>query len=256
MVPFVSRGTGLLCSQPKYAARMGKAAFIGPNQTYSVGNLMSIDPFRPAASLHVVPEAQLWWQRMELLKSERSAYLKSRGLEVPPGIRWARGVHYIEDAIERGRFDAMIGEITRVDGSVIGLHCTYLREGRLAHLPEPRKVFGSGADPAGASVRLYPIESGELGVAIGIESAIAAHMLYKVPVWAALDDAGMASFEVPPGVTTLQIFSDLRADYSGHAAAYALAHRAVGSGFDAVVYLPEQFGDWNDRVLGREGEQS
>ena len=51
------------------------------------------------------------------------------------------------------------------------------------------------------------------------------------------------------GVSTLQIFADCDPNYCGHAAAYSLAYKAKQAGIDAMVYIPQQHGDWNDVLL-------
>ena len=60
-------------------------------------------------------------------------------------------------------------------------------------------MLGSVAD---AAVRLYAMpDDGHLGVAEGIETAIAAHDLFGTPVWAALSADGLARFRWPDGTT-------------------------------------------------------
>lgn len=192
------------------------------------------------------PKAPEWWEKYKPQPAKRSKYLESRGLEMAPALRFARDVPYFEDGKLVRTFDGMFAPIVR-DDKFITWHLTYLLNGEKANVPAPRKILSSGI--RGASVPLYPFNGGELGVAEGIETAIAAHMLYKVPVWAALNAGNMEHFEIPEGVTTLQIFADRDANFRGHAAAYTLAYRAKQKGIDAVVYLPECEGDFNDVLL-------
>ena len=194
------------------------------------------------------PKEREWWEDIKPVAVKRSAYLESRGLEMAPALRFAREVPYFEDGKKVRTFDGMFAPIMRGD-KFITWHLTYLFQGKKANVRSPRKILSGGI--RGASVPLYPFEGGELGVAEGIETAIAAHMLYKVPVWAALNAGNMEHFEIPEGISTLHIFGDKDANYRGQAAAYALAHRAVQKNVFPVVYLPEIVGDWND-VLQRE----
>ena len=194
------------------------------------------------------PKAPEWWEKYKPQPAKRSKYLESRGLEMPPALRWLRDFPYFEDGKLVRNFDAMFAPVMRGD-KFITWHVTYLLNGTKANMPAPRKVLSPGI--RGASVPLYPFNGGELGVTEGIETAIAAHMLYKVPVWAALNAGNMEHFEIPEGISTLHIFGDKDANYRGQAAAYALAHRAVQKNVFPVVYLPEIVGDWND-VLQRE----
>ena len=192
------------------------------------------------------PKEREWWEDIKPVAVKRSAYLESRGLEMAPALRFARDVPYFEDGKKVRTFDGMFAPIMRGE-KFITWHLTYLFHGKKANVRSPRKILSGGI--RGASVPLYAFESGELGVAEGIETAIAAHMLYKVPVWAALNAGNMARFEIPDGVTTLQIFADCDPNYCGHAAAYALAYKAKQAGIDAMVYIPQRHGDWNDVLL-------
>jgi putative DNA primase/helicase len=199
------------------------------------------------------PIAPAWLLAAMPRPSERSAYLASRGLEVPLALRWARQVPYYDEGKELGRYDAMIAPVTR--GRVlIGYHITYLDKGKKADVPAPRKLLM--ANMTGATCQLYPFSGGELGVGEGIETCIAAHQLFQVPVWAALNAGMLARFEWPEGVTILRIFADHDGNYAGHAAAYALAHRAAQHGITVAVHLPQDPGDWNDVLLRERAQES
>lgn len=192
------------------------------------------------------PKKIEWWEKIKPQRVAQSAYLKSRGLEMAPALRFAREVPYFEDGKLVRTFDGMFAPIMRGE-QFVTWHLTYLFQGRKANVSAPRKVLSNGIK--GASIPLYPFSGAELGVAEGIETAIAAHLLYKIPVWSAINASNLAAFEWPDGVTTLQIFADRDANYAGVAAAYTLAHRAMKMKVDAVVYLPKAEGDFNDELL-------
>jgi len=192
------------------------------------------------------PVVPAWLARLNPKPTERSAYLEGRGLTVPHALRWARKVPYFQDAAELGQFDAMLAPVVRGD-KFLGYHITYLHAGKKADVPAPRKMLCSGT--AGAACQLYPLDGEELGVGEGIETCIAAHQLFQVPVWAALNTSMLARFEWPPAVKLLRIFADHDANFAGHAAAYALAHRAAQMGLTVAVHMPAAIGDWNDVLL-------
>ncbi|MBL4556781.1 MAG: toprim domain-containing protein [Rhodobacteraceae bacterium] len=60
-----------------------------------------------------------------------------------------------------------------------------------------------------AVVRLFPMpEDGHIGIAEGIETALAAHALFGTPVWAALSADGLARFQWPEGTRRVTIYAD------------------------------------------------
>jgi len=92
-----------------------------------------------------------------------------------------------------------------------------------------------------------------LGVAEGIETALAAAQLFGIPTWSALDAGGVERFEPPAEVERLIVFGDNDVNGAGQRAAYALAARLSGR-LKIEVKIPEKPGtDWNDVLLGRAG---
>ena len=77
----------------------------------------------------------------------------------------------------------------------------------------------------GGAVRLFDPADATLGVAEGIETAIATHELFGISTWAALSTTGFDSFEPPAELRRLVIFADNDINYAGQKAAYALASR-------------------------------
>lgn len=179
--------------------------------------------------------------------TERSVYLERRGLEMAPGLRWAQNVTYYSDGEPVGKFAAMLAPIT-LAGEFQTFHVTYLEKGEKARVPVVRKILPGGWI-MGGGVELYPAAE-EMGVAEGIETAIAAKMLFDCPTHSAVNAAMLAKWDPPEVAKVVHIFADNDANLAGHAAAWTLAHRLTKYGIAAYVHMPQEVNtDWNDVLL-------
>jgi putative DNA primase/helicase len=143
---------------------------------------------------------------------------------------------------------AMIALVTTVDGATCNLHRTYLtRDGHKANVPQPKKVC-VGPLPKGCAIRLTPVFD-SLGIAEGIETALAATELTGIPCWAAVSSHGLETWEVPETVKIVTIFGDNDPNYAGQGAAYALARRLSTYSRRLIFVnaeIPREIGDWCD----------
>ncbi len=188
---------------------------------------------------------RLQGQVLDHVKSSR--YLQNRGLEIAPGLKWIKSLDFYHEGEKRGRFPAMLAPVKR-DGKVLTYHATYiLDDGR----DKMRKILPSPTSLQGSAVELYPITGDELGVAEGVETAIAAKMLYGMPVWSVLNTALMKSWKPPSNIKTVHIFGDNDYNYAGHAAAYGLGHRLkkMNEVEVTISFPPEKGQDFNDLLL-------
>jgi len=119
----------------------------------------------------------------------------------------------------------------------------------------PRKKIMPPIDTiSGAAVRLYE-PADELGVAEGVENALAAHELFKVPVWAALSEAGIKTFKPLGSLRRLHVFADNDSNFVGQSAAYELARRTSRDGINVEVHVPpDSDTDWLDVLNERSGK--
>jgi putative DNA primase/helicase len=103
---------------------------------------------------------------------------------------------------------------------------------------------------SGGAVRLHE-PTDELGVAEGIENALAAFQIFGIPTWAALFAENLKRFEPPSGISGLHIYADNDSNYVGQEAAFCLARRLTRHGFPVEVHIPNEVDtDWLDLLAG------
>lgn len=169
-------------------------------------------------------------------------YLRGRGIDaLPVSIRCGSTVH-----AGRIQMPTMLAAVQAPGGAVVAVQSTLLTHaGRKASASVPR--ITTGALGVGA-VRFAPVDS-VLGLAEGVETALAAQQLTGVPCWAALGAARMHRIQIPDRVSEIHIFGD--ADDAGRAAAERTA-AANASRRVVLRFPPDGCKDWND-VLCRSG---
>lgn len=188
------------------------------------------------------------------------AYLTSRlGCRLdpwPPALRCATSVDYWHDSERRGRYPALLAKVTGAEGKPCQISKTYLDgRGGKADVPEPKKLC-QGNLPAGSAVRLFPPREGLLGVGEGLETSLAAHLLHEAPVWSCLTAGNLEKFEPPASVRRLIVFGDNDPNFTGQAAAYALANRMARKEIEVDVRIPDRVKDWADALEAQHGEAS
>ena len=93
---------------------------------------------------------------------------------------------------------------------------------------------------AGGSVRLFPIgDDGHLGIAEGIETALAAQAIFGVPTWAALSADGLARWQWPDDIKRVTIFAD-----AGDAGQQAAAGSPIGSTAAGIAERDRRAAAW------------
>lgn len=180
-------------------------------------------------------------------------YLQSRGLQASA----TADLLFHPDLVHRPTrtgFPGMVGQVRDRDGAAHGIHRTYLRPDGTAKadVSPARMTLGR---IVGCAVRLAPIgEDGYLGIAEGIETALAVMTACPgLPVWAALSASHMEQIELPPEARHVILLADHDASGAGLRAAEAARRRLVLDGRSVGIALPPEEGqDFND-VLMRDG---
>ena len=199
-------------------------------------------------------------------------YLAHRGLRRPMigGLFFHPRLAYHNGQEITGYHPGIVAPVLSPTGKPITLHRTYLDEyGHKADVECVKKLMGFPDDRTlhGAAIRLA--KPGKvLGVAEGIETALAAMEGSGFPVWATVNATLMESLEIPGCVETLVVFSDKdlptvqHPKGHGQEAARKLVQRAWENNMKAMAITPqgeipagEKSLDWMDvlRVHGPKG---
>jgi predicted P-loop ATPase len=169
-------------------------------------------------------------------------YLRSRGLRDPGSPDLLFNPDLADFETRRGR-PGMVARVRDGAGEPTGgIHRTYLLDDGSAKAPAGKKMLGA---VAGGSVRLSAMdEDGHLGIAEGIETALAAQTIFGIPTWAALSADGLRRWQWPETVRRVTIFAD--AGEAGTKAAAALAERLGTAGIPHTIVSPLNGDDFND----------
>ena len=174
-------------------------------------------------------------------------YLAARGIDddlYPKSLRFAPAVSDGDGGVR----PCMIAVVSDVDGKPVTMHRTFLRPDGLAkaEMQGARKLM-PGSIPEGSAIRLSDGVSAVLGIAEGIETALAASRLYSLPVWASISAVMLSKWMPPDWCEEVAIFGDNDANYAGQAATYALAHRLAVKKHAVTIHIPPNPGtDWAD----------
>ncbi|MEJ2630925.1 MAG: toprim domain-containing protein [Acidihalobacter sp.] len=195
-------------------------------------------------------------------KDEAVHYLRRRGLllaDFPQNLRCGRVGYFTASdrgPIKLGNFHAMLASIQASNGEMVGIHLTYIVDGRKLTIPDPinsnknlpaKKIRAAWRGATrGAAVRLQPADR-ELVVAEGIETSLAAHLITGRPAWAALSAGNLGALELPGDVRDVLIAAD--ADVAGKRAAHGLAERLLAEGRTVRLAAPDDGSDWLDALV-------
>lgn len=172
----------------------------------------------------------------------------------PRCLRYHPNLEHRDGDGRRTRHPAMLALVTAPDGTPTNLHRTYLdAAGRKADVDKPRMMM-PGTVTEGSSIRLF--DEGDLstiGVAEGIETALAAAALRGLPVWSAIDAGKLSKWRPPAAARKVIVFCDNDSNFAGQHAAFQLANRlVVKDKIEVEVSTPPTIGhDWRDVYAAR-----
>ncbi|UAJ12737.1 DUF7146 domain-containing protein [Glacieibacterium megasporae] len=193
---------------------------------------------------------RLWIGARTLSGSPAAIYLESRGLVSRSAqIRFHPRVQ-LGSGADAAFHPAMVAAV-RDDSGLVAVHRTFLNSGTgsKAAFDNPKRLLavpGAGAVRIGVATRV-------LGLAEGIETALAASKIHCIPVWAVLGNERFGLVTIPPRVERLVILAD---NDAGGARAAQLAldgQHSDGRTID-VIWPPSAHNDWADVLMAGRGE--
>ncbi len=170
-------------------------------------------------------------------------YLKNRGLLFieNTGLRFHPSVYEPET---RTKMPCLLATFKN-NGKAITLHRIFLDEyGQKAPIEKPKKTMPVLGKMAGGAIELAEYDE-VLGIAEGIETALAVMLYFEIPCWATLNSTLLEQWN-PPAVKKIYIFGDNDKSFTGQKAAYTLANK-IYKYYRVEVMIPEEVGsDWLD----------
>jgi hypothetical protein len=153
----------------------------------------------------------------------------------------------------RIRLPAMVAPVVDRAGAIVGVHMTYLTpDGRAkAGFKNPENQRETRGLIRGGVIRLHPHDPDrELLISEGIETALSAAQIFKLPAWAAIYAKNLRNtLELPEAVRAIVVACDN--DLAGVQAARGARDRWTAQGRSVRVVMPSEPGlDFND-VLRR-----
>jgi len=188
------------------------------------------DLLRTSAPVDLVPDAVFYLQSRKLWPLPKGCPLRGH----PGAEYWDTGA---EHPILVGKFPALLAPLVDIDGDPVTVHVTYIEDGAKLEGRTCRKLLSPTGGRVGCAVRLTPLDGAVLAVAEGIETALAASKLLKVPSWSCLSTSLLAAFTPPSGIEELIIAVDN--DAAGRLAASKLVLRLATM---VTVTVCEPFG--------------
>lgn len=183
----------------------------------------------------------LWNRALPVAGTRAERYLQARGVRSGNGLP----LRYLSRTRHRPSglwLPAMLAPIRNPDGRLIAIHRTFLdpRGAGKADVRPARMLLGSPHDRA---IELLPV-SPVLGIAEGIEKALAAIQIHRCPVWSAASASRLAAIYIPDAVTHLRIFADRNPPGLKAARIAAQAHRRTGRQI-SIEAPPAPHDDWD-----------
>ena len=201
-----------------------------------------------------IEQARRLYNRAEPAGTPLDRYLHDRGITipVPATLRFLRFCPHRCGS----SFPAMLAPVVDIAGEQTGIHITFLVDfADKAMRRECRGLLHGGAVRlVDVSTVSLSVDSPQLIIAEGIETALSCMQLFDIPAWAALSTSGLMSLELPPEIKNVIVAADHDVNGAGHRAATAAYYRGVAEGRTIQIIMPPTPDtDFNDVLIGGGG---
>ena len=213
-----------------------------------IGNDYKTDKRAPTQLMDKVGDARDRFLSLpHIAGTQAQDYLHSRGIYSMPrgGVRYSQGEY---DGEYKRVIPCMFSIASNEYGEPVYKHLTYIENGKKAEVDTVRKMHTLQEFSGSVAVKLFQ-PGAVLGISEGIESALSAAAIYKMPVWSTINATLMMKFRAPTGVTALYIFADNDKNGTGLAAAFACGRANILSNNDVqevFIRWPKKLNDFND----------
>ena len=217
----------------------------------TVGGVLTTDQANTPASGNMPALIDRIWQSSRNISGTTAArYLANRGI-VSHSAQLRFHSHVQLGPKAEATYHPALLSAVRDDAGLVAVHRTFLdaRTDRKATFDNPKRLLGL---PGRGAVRLG--QPGRvLGIAEGVETALAASTLLQLPVWAVLGNERFGMIDIPHYVDELIILADN--DPGGKRAASLAQSGLERDGLVLrEVWPPDGHNDWADILAARGGE--
>ena len=186
---------------------------------------------------------------IKIEKSPCEIYLRNRGITTLP--KYSVRYSYAEYAIStKSNIPAMFALAVTENNKIKYSHCTFLIGNNKANIDTPKQLNTIQEYSGSLAIKLFSHKD-VLGIAEGIETALSACQMFKVPTWSVLNTTFMKRFVAPKDLKVLYVFADNDTNGSGLAAAFTCGRNNIirNSSLEKVHILwPLRNGDFNDII--------
>lgn len=143
-----------------------------------------------------------------------------------------------------GTYGAVLALVRNNAGEPVSIHRTFITKSGLkvdflGRKNKARKLTPSvNKHSKGRQIRLFQQPKGVIGIAEGLETALAVSQMTGLTVWPTLSTTMLQSFEPPEGVNTVFVMVDKDRNQAGEIAANTLTQRLTEKGVAVIQLLP------------------